>query len=119
MLSRAALRQAWSGIRWVPDGNCHITLVFLGDQNPTVIDKIKAAVPRAVAGCRPFEIKFTGPCCFGRPERPKLVYEEIGPGRESLLALQASLKPYLGPLVGWEARPYRPHLTLGRPGPRG
>jgi 2'-5' RNA ligase len=112
--ARVVLRDAWTGIRWAACEHFHITLVFLGEQDDTVIETVKNAVGPALEGCEAFDIGFVGAGCFGPSVRPKFFIEKLGAGRDGLQSLNAALCPVLENLVGWEQRPYRPHLTLGR-----
>ena len=107
---RQPLRDAWSGIRWVPDENYHITLAFYGCRDAAGVEEIGRAVPAALEGRADFPVELTGPDCFGDPRRPRIIYEGIGRGREELAALHACMKPPT------EKGAYRPHLTLGRAG---
>lgn len=113
---REPLREAWRGIRWVPNENYHITLVFFGSRNAAFADEIRDGVSRALAGREAFTIEFSGPACFGDPRRPRIIYEGIGRGREELTELHSRLEPWREEAAGRERRSYRPHLTLGRPG---
>jgi len=117
--SRAVLRDTWEGVRWVKPEHFHITLVFLGERDEMLIEKIKASVSAALAGRRDFEISLEGAGCFGPVSRPKVFIEKVEKGRENLSLLRDALRPGLQPLIGWEKGVYRPHLTLGRSRRRG
>jgi len=97
----------------------HITLVFLGERNESVVHGITDSVGPALEGCESFGVVFGGFGIFGSIRRPKLFYEKIGTGKDELQVLHSRLQNVLEPLVGRENRPYLPHLTLGRPGRRG
>jgi 2'-5' RNA ligase len=112
--ARVVLRDVWTGIRWAACEHFHITLVFLGEQDDSVIERVKNAVGPALEGCETFDIGFVGAGCFGSSVRPKFFIEKLGKGRDGLQSLNAALRPALENLIGWERRPYRPHLTLGR-----
>ena len=109
--ARAVLRDAWSGVRWVKPENYHITLVFLGEQEDSLIERMIASVGPAIEEQESFDITFEGVGCFGPVSRPKILIEKVGRGSDSLRALHDSLRPAPGI--------YRPHLTLGRPRRRG
>ena len=117
--ARTSLSEAWSGVRWVKPENLHITLVFLGERDPSLVDAVRELCGAALPEQRAFDVGFAGPGCFGDPARPKLFYEAVGVGADRLTGLVEALRPLLEPLIGWERRPYRPHLTLGRPRRRG
>ncbi len=112
--ARVELRDAWTGIRWAACEHFHITLVFLGEQDDTVIESVRNAVGPALEGCEAFDIGFVGAGCFGSSVRPKFFIEKLGEGRDGLESLNAALRPALEILIGSEQRTYRPHLTLGR-----
>ena len=50
---------------------------------------------------------------------PRVIAESVGGGVRELGELRNSLRKDLEPLIGWETRPYRPHVTLGRARRRG
>ncbi len=117
--ARAVLRDAWKGVRWVKPEHFHITLVFLGDQDEKLIEKIHGRIPEALKGMRDFDISLEGAGCFGPVSRPQVFIEKVGPGRDNLGLLRDVLRPVLEPLTGWNRGAYRPHLTLGRSRRRG
>ena len=109
--ARAVLRDAWSGVRWVKPEHFHITLVFLGEQEESLIERMIASVGPAIEEQESFDIAFEGVGCFGPAARPKIFIEKVGQGRDGLRALNEALRTAPGN--------YRPHLTLGRPRRRG
>jgi len=117
--SRAVLRDSWKGVRWVKPEHFHITLVFFGDQDEKLVNKIREAVSAVLKGMKDFEISLEGAGCFGPVSRPKVFIEKVGEGRNNLSLLRDALRPGLQPLTGWERGAYRPHLTLGRSRRRG
>jgi RNA 2',3'-cyclic 3'-phosphodiesterase len=115
----ASLRTAWSGVRWVDPASYHVTLVFFGDHDEFTVERIRESAGPVVMEFESFEVEFDGIDCFGSPHRPKLFIENVGLGGRDLSELREALRPSLEPLVGWEKRGFRPHLTLGRPRRRG
>lgn len=115
----ASFRASWSGVRWVQPASFHITLVFLGERDEFTVEKIRESVKFILMDFDSFNIELNGVGCFGSLHHPKLFIERVGTGSRELSELREALRPALEPLVGWEKRSYRPHLTLGRPKRRG
>jgi 2'-5' RNA ligase len=110
----AGLREAGFPIRWVQPENVHLTLKFLGEVTEEGVREVCAAADSAAAGVPPFEMAVGHFGAFPSLRRPQVVW--VGVELESTLqSLQASLEEALAQL-GYprEARPFRPHLTLGR-----
>ena len=115
----APLRAVWSGVRWVEPASYHITLVFFGERDEFTVEKIRESAGPVLMEYESFDVGFEGIDCFGSVHRPKLFIERVGAGAGELADLRDALRPVLEPLVGWEERDFRPHLTLGRPRRRG
>ncbi|HEV8516071.1 MAG TPA: RNA 2',3'-cyclic phosphodiesterase [Candidatus Limnocylindrales bacterium] len=113
------LRELAAGIpeaRWVPVPNLHLTLVFLGDTQPTEVPAIVAELGRVVAGVAPFELRLEGPGTFGGRGRPAVVWLGVAQGASRVAELAAAIEHALRPdeLGGAEREPHRPHLTVAR-----
>ncbi len=100
-------------MRWIPAGNLHITLWFLGE----VQDDRTDAITRALGvpfGLAPFDLHLSGLGIFPPSGAPRVVW--LGTrGEEALARLHAELAARLRPL-GFEPerRQYSAHLTLAR-----
>lgn len=103
------------GVRWVKPSNIHLTLRFLGDTDPTVIENIISGLDRIASGCVPFKLSLRDLGCFPNSRRPRVIWVGLGGNTDRLAALYQALEHELQPL-GWEPerRTFRPHLTLGR-----
>lgn len=102
-------------VRWVDPASMHLTLQFLGEVTPEVEPPLAAALERTLAGARPPVLGLTGLGAFPDWRRPRVLWvglEEVG---DHLASLHAGVTGATRPL-GWEpeARPFQPHLTLGR-----
>ena len=97
---------------FVPEGNHHITLRFLGESE-SLLD-IAAAMREAVRDARPFTLRLGGHGSFPRGET-ETAYLSIAGDLRELSRLRATLESAL-----WEAGFVRgggrftPHITLGR-----
>ena len=105
-------------IRLVKRNNLHITLVFLGYVQDEEIPEIINVVEEITEKHNPFPINLDK-ICYGPPKKmpPRMVWAE-GKKSEELGKLQNDLENSLFSSLKSskksEARPYRPHITLGR-----
>jgi 2'-5' RNA ligase len=109
-------RQVPAGsVKWVAADGIHLTLKFLGDTPRGRLGEVQAALEKACAEHEPFEFLVEGRGCFPNFRRPRVIWVAVRDRGQRLARLQASVERYVAPL-GWpsEARPFSPHLTLGR-----
>lgn len=113
-----ALRTADLPVRWVDPAGFHLTLKFLGEVPAALAPQVHTAVGDVAARHSPFVLRVTGAGAFPSPRRPAVLW--LGVERsEPLHALQQDVERTIAPLgFPTEARPFSPHLTLGRV-PRG
>ena len=112
------LRARVPGVRFVGPETFHVTLKFLGETRQ--VEEIE----RALASVRgvPFEISFRGNGFFPAANRARVFWAGIeAPGELQALAARVD---EVARTLGFppERGPYKPHLTLARPGsgnPRG
>ncbi len=100
---------------WVRAESIHVTLVFLGWQNPSRRVPAERALAAGVAGHPSFDISLSGLALFPTPRNPKVVSLGIQGKVQSLVDLQVRLAAECA-AEGFELedRPYRPHITLAR-----
>ena len=112
-----SLRNAAPTIRWVSADQLHITLKFLGEVKEPAMSAIGAALERAANSHAPFDLDFAGVGAFPNTRRPRVYWLGVNPNT-ALHGLQESVETEIVPLgFPREARPFHPHLTLGRVGP--
>lgn len=115
-LHRAARRLPVAGeVRWIPPGNIHLTLKFLGDvheQNLKGIEKALSAIRRRH---RPFDAALSGFGAFPSKRKARVLWAGFGEGSEHLHELARDIESVLGPLgFERERRAFTPHATIGR-----
>ena len=116
-LDRLAGRIRAAGLhgRWVPPGNIHLTLKFLGDIDAATVDPLSAALAGAVRGCAPIRLAPAGLGVFPRPRRARVLWMGLTGDLEALAGLQARVEAAAEQLGHpRERRPWTGHLTLAR-----
>jgi 2'-5' RNA ligase len=102
-------------VRWSEPSGAHLTLQFLGATPRPRVPGLAAALAGVAAGARPFRLQTAGLGMFPNPRRPRVLWLGLTGEVEHLRALQAAVVAATGPLgFPAEARPFAPHLTLGR-----
>jgi len=101
--------------KWVHPADYHITVKFLGPQDPRLASALRETVAPAVAGFGRFALRLAPPGVFGRPEAPRILWMGVGGDRAALGALQQAVEQAAARL-GFppEQRPYAPHITMAR-----
>lgn len=101
-------------VRWAGAASMHLTLVFIGEVAESAWPPLASvlAPPLPVA---PFSLSLAGFGAFPAGGPPRIVWTGISSGATGLAALHDEVTRRLLPL-GYqpEARPYSPHLTVGR-----
>ena len=99
-------------VKWVRPEALHLTLKFLGDVDDAREADLRAALGQVGGG--PVTLHIEGFGVFPDFRRPRIVWAGIAP-EPALELLQHRVEQVFAPLgFPTEARPFRPHLTLGR-----
>jgi len=105
--------------RWTKKENLHVTLMFLGYLSDEELLEVLKITTEVTSRYQPFSINLIK-ILYGPPKKmpPRMVWVE-GEKSEELGKLQSDLENSLSvpPNSGFkesEARPYTPHITLGR-----
>ncbi len=109
------LKARIDGVSWVRPEGIHLTLKFLGDIPVERIDETAAAMEGACRGESPMTMTLSELGAFPNLKRPRVYWAGIEEPSGRLSALQKKLDGALAELgFEREARPFSPHLTLGR-----
>jgi 2'-5' RNA ligase len=102
-------------VRWVKSSGIHLTLKFLGDVPAGQIQDLDAGLQCACGSFGPFTLAIAGLGCYPNPGRPRVVWVGVEDPGCVVGKLQQSVEREIAPLgYSTEARPFSPHLTLGR-----
>jgi 2'-5' RNA ligase len=107
------LVETGADLRAVAPSNIHVTMRFLGDINPPMVDKLYEAMKSIKF--TPFTIKIKGLGVFPSLNYPRVVWAAMTEGTEQLESIFSQLEPQIRAL-GFAADPYgfSPHLTIAR-----
>jgi 2'-5' RNA ligase len=108
------LRAVRADVSWVRPGNIHLTLKFLGEVAPERLAEIQAALRAPAGASAPLDAAVAGVGTFGG-RVPRVIWAGVTAGAEALATLAGRVDAAMAD-VGFarEARPFAPHLTLGR-----
>ena len=111
----ARLKEARADVSWVKPENIHLTLKFLGGVEETRISLVKRAIQEGLGGEGPLALSLAGLGVFPNPRSPRVIWVGVEGDTERIQKLQKRLEQALEE-VGFsrEARPFSPHMTLGR-----
>jgi len=113
---RARLEHAGAarGIRWIPSGNMHLTVWFLGEVSDARAGAVLEALQPPIA-VPPFELHVAGFGAFPPSGPPRVLWMGVMRGLQELARLHDEIGARLQP---WgflpEARAYSAHLTVAR-----
>ena len=112
---RGALGDRAGSVRWVNPAGAHLTLKFLGDTPESAVPGVEAALRAALAGTAAFDLRTGALGCFPSGRAPRVLWLGLDGDLAPLTAARDAVEAAIAPL-GWptEARPFSPHLTLGR-----
>jgi 2'-5' RNA ligase len=110
------LKEARADVKWVAPDNVHVTLKFLGDVLVESVDGLVRALGEALRSERSFDVVLSGTGTFPHGKRaPRVVWIGMEEGKERLAGIALNVEEACSRLgFEKEARPFRPHLTIGR-----
>lgn len=109
------LRKSDAQVGWVRVEGIHLTLKFLGNVAPDLIEEIKPTLARVASQTGPIHIEPAGCGAFPGLKSPRVIWIGLRGQIGSLSTLARQVETALVPL-GFkpEDRPFKPHLTVGR-----
>lgn len=101
-------------ISWVPEGNMHLTLTFMGDTEVELLPLIDSILDRVASAYNPFDIEIANAGVFKSLNDPRVLW--LGCNHCETLGMIRKEQEVALSTLGFRAenRPFLPHLTLGR-----
>jgi 2'-5' RNA ligase len=107
------LVETGADLKPVAPQNIHVTLRFLGDIGPSMVDKVHEAMK--TVKFTPFSIRLRGLGVFPSLNYPRVVWAGMTDGVEQLESIFAQLEPKIRALgFAADAHGFSPHLTIAR-----
>ncbi len=101
-------------VKPVAPENLHVTLKFLGETDPSWIDRTCELLDDVASQLPVFDVTLRGLGTFPKPSRPSVIWTDIQPPdpmRELAAAVEHELTTFG---FSAEPRPFHPHITLAR-----
>jgi len=109
------MRMLHIDVRWTKPSSIHITLKFLGEIPPAMIDRLADALRAVSTGHGPFRLCQYGIGGFPDLRNPRIIWCGIEGELDRLRNLQTKVERVCADFgIPPETRKYSPHLTLGR-----
>ena len=109
-------RDVPQGIQWANPDGMHLTLKFLGNIPASEVAPLLECLGPVGSRTSPFPLQLAGLGMFPNRRKPRVLWAGVGGGLDALTSLQQAAEGAINTL-GYppEQRPFRPHITLGRP----
>ena len=114
----AALKKEQLDVRWTPQENRHLTLVFLGDIPARLVSHVCECAMAVAKAFSPIRLTLKGAGVFASIRQARVLWVGVQNSDHQLgdfhRRLQSELKQVEGLGIIPETRPFKPHLTIGR-----
>jgi 2'-5' RNA ligase len=101
-------------IKWTNTENIHITLAFIVDTGEEQVSVISKMLKDKCEGFGKFGLIIKGAGVFKSINDPRVIWTGIEPSEKLLYLNELIISGLATAGIRLEARPFRPHLTLGR-----
>ncbi len=107
------LIETGADLRLVAPQNIHVTIRFLGEISPSMVDKVYEKMKNVKFS--PFTIQLRGLGVFPNINYPRVVWAGMTTGEEQLKSIFSQLEPQIR-ILGFEpdVHGFSPHLTIAR-----
>ena len=111
---QTSLKATQASVKWESQDKFHITVVFLGNVEPSKLELLSIALTKSVQQFQPFTLSYTSLGAFPNIHAPRIIWIGIQ-NNPVVLDLQATVQRICGEFgFPKEERAFHPHITLGR-----
>jgi 2'-5' RNA ligase len=104
-----------ASLRLIDPQQVHLTLVFLGDVQPALVNALTDSMKQPIVGSAPFRLGIGGLGVFPPHGAPRILWLGLTAGMTQLSELQREVAARVAVLrIPLEERAFHPHLTIGR-----
>lgn len=104
------------GIQWAKPDGMHLTLKFLGNISALGVGPLLECLEPVAENTHAFMLELAGLGMFPNRRQPRVLWAGVAGDLEALARLQQASEEAINGLgYPLERRPFRPHITLGRP----
>ncbi len=109
-------REIPQGIQWANPDGMHLTLKFLGNIPLSGVEPLLSCLEPVASSHHLFSLELAGLGMFPNRRKPRVLWAGADGDLDALTSLQQASEEAINAL-GYppEQRPFRPHITLGRP----
>jgi 2'-5' RNA ligase len=100
--------------RWTQESSWHVTIKFLGNTWPRLVDEVRTAMATTASETEPFPSALTEIGVFASPTRARVVWAGLADPEKRLASAARRLDDLLEDFFVPEKRELTPHLTLAR-----
>lgn len=112
-IARYRSQPAFTNIRWTPETFLHLTLCFIGNQSVSTVSALALQLDERLVSQDAFSLAIDR--CCGFPDAKSRIVAAMPVLSPTLQALQGRVVEAVRAVgIEPEARPYLPHITLGR-----
>ncbi|MGZ8580298.1 MAG: RNA 2',3'-cyclic phosphodiesterase [Actinomycetota bacterium] len=110
-------RETFPMARWVPQGNWHVTLAFLGSTYPRLVWWVQGQLAEVAERTSPIQTRVRGLGAFPSAGRARVLWVGLDDDPGAIAALAAAARDALAREFPPETRAFSAHLTVARSDP--
>ena len=111
------LREMFPKVRvgWERSEKLHITLKFLGDTDPIILNELQSRVAKIGSQYVSFRLRLSAAGIFPTTTRPRILWIGVDDPSNTVIGIQSQIEDICADLrFKKENKPFRPHITIGR-----
>lgn len=109
------LKYSGADVKWVAPESIHLTLKFLGEVSESRTEEVRSRLDSIASSRAAFDISAGAIGAFPKVESPRVIWVGLDKGAAETISIAGAVDEALSSAgFAKEARPFSPHLTIGR-----